>query len=618
MSGLVPVVIGTAGHVDHGKTSLVRRLTGVDTDRLAEEQRRGLTIDLGFAAFPLPSGRVAGVIDVPGHERFLKNMLAGVGGMDLVLLVVAADDGVMPQTREHLAILELLGLPPGLIVMTKIDLAGPELVELAEADIREGLSGTAWSEAPILPVSSVTGEGLEALVAAIDARTARPSSRPAAAPVRLAVDRVFVRQGFGTVVTGTLTAGTLREGMALVLEPGGHRVRVRGLQVHGDAMPEVPAGHRVAVNLAVTGNPEVARGHWLLDPDTLGPSEVLDVRLSAAGHEVRHGERVRVHHGTREVLARVALHEGEVLAQGGACLAQLLLEQPLWADFGDRVVLRHYDPGYVKAGATVVAPMGQRLRRRDRTGWARLAAAAEERWPERIALTLGEGGWEPLSQASARAMVPAHARGEVLAQLIGAGQWLPVSAGGLHPDRMGDLAAVLDGLWDQLPAHRRLLRREEIQARIPAQAGVLGEVLARIPGWTAVGRWLVPGGKARTAPDWVGAAWGSIRAAAGTQQGLVDRGEVLRGQPPEWSDLLDEAAVLGEWLDLGQDIMVRPEDWDVWKERVRSAIPDAAGASTAAIREALGLSRRFIVPLLEALDARGHTRRQGDLRQWVG
>ncbi|MBM3260603.1 MAG: selenocysteine-specific translation elongation factor [Candidatus Sericytochromatia bacterium] len=617
MSGLVPVVIGTAGHVDHGKTSLVRRLTGVDTDRLVEEQRRGLTIDLGFAAFALPSGRVAGVIDVPGHERFLKNMLAGVGGMDLVLLVVAADDGVMPQTREHLAILELLGVAPGLIVMTKVDVAGPDLVELAEADIREGLTGTSWVDAPVHPVSSVTGEGLDALVAAIDARTASPSVRPAEAPVRLAVDRAFVRQGFGTVVTGTLTAGTLREGMALVLEPGGYKARVRGLQVHGASVGDVVAGHRVAVNLALTGNPGVDRGHWLLAPETLAPSDVLDVRLATSGHEVRHGQRVRIHHGTREVLGRIALAAGEVLPEGSGCLAQLLLEQPLWADFDDRLVLRHYDPGYVVAGATVLAPGGHRLRRRDRSGWARMAAAAEGRWADRVASALAERGWEPLSPAEAAAMVPSRAREDLVASLVSAGRWLPVASGGLDPDRVRVLGERVETLWRDLPAHRRLLRREEIQACVPARAGILGELLARLPSWTSVGRCLVPGEGPRTASAWVAEAWTIIHEVASAHHGLLDRGEVLRDRPSAWQDLLDEAIVLGEWLDLGQEILVRPADWEAWCVRVRAAMPGEAGVSTASIRETLGLSRRYVVPLLEAMDARGHTRRQGELRLWL-
>ncbi|MEB3298149.1 MAG: selenocysteine-specific translation elongation factor [Candidatus Sericytochromatia bacterium] len=613
----VPIVIGTAGHVDHGKTSLVRQLTGVDTDRLIEEQRRGLTIDLGFAAMTLPSGRVASVVDVPGHERFLKNMLAGVGGMDLVLLVVAADDGVMPQTREHLLILELLGLPAGLIVMTKTDLAGEDLRELAEGDIREGLRGTSWAEAPLFPVSNVTGEGLEPLIREMDERTGARVSRPAGGSVRLAVDRVFVRQGFGTVVTGTLTSGTLREGAALVLEPGGHRVRVRGLQVHGEALSEVPAGHRVAVNLATTGTPEVVRGHWLLAPDTLVSSEVLDVHMLAAAHDVRHGERVRLHHGTREVFGRVALAEGTRLPAGAAGLGQLLLEQPLWADFGDRLVLRHYDPGYVVGGARVVAPAGQRLRRRDQQGWARLAAAADGRWHDRLAIVLVDRGWTPLSVEEARAMVPADHRSGIPADLEAKDLWLSTAHGGLHPGRLDELDGLLRKLLAELPAHRRLIRREELQGRVRVQASVLGEMLARLPDWEVRGRWIVPSGTERRVPDEVTVAWERIQALAVPYRGLLDRGEAQREAPPIVADLLDEALALGDWLDLGQDILVHRTEWEAWQARVREVLAGQGGTSTAAIREALGLTRRFIVPLLEAMDARGLTRRNGESRQWV-
>ncbi|HEY9722187.1 MAG TPA: selenocysteine-specific translation elongation factor, partial [Oscillatoriaceae cyanobacterium] len=303
MSEHLPLIIGTAGHVDHGKTTLIRALTGVDTDRLEEEKRRGMTIDLGFAPFKLSSGRLAGVVDVPGHEKFLKNMLAGAGGMDLVLLVVAADDGVMPQTREHLEILSLLHIPSGLVVVTKTDLVDPELLELALDDIAMALEGTFLEGAPMLPVSAPNGEGLPELLAAIEKTVGESPRKDATRPARMPIDRVFVKQGFGTVVTGTLFAGTLREGDTVAVSPAGLESRVRSLQVHGEKRSEAVAGQRVAVNLAGLEKQALGRGDWLLAPGAARASTLLDVQLEVlpGAKPLAHRSRVRLYHGTAEL-----------------------------------------------------------------------------------------------------------------------------------------------------------------------------------------------------------------------------------------------------------------------------------------------------------------------------
>ena len=302
------IVIGTAGHIDHGKSSLVLALTGTDPDRLKEEKDRGITIDLGFAHWEAPGLSVA-FIDVPGHERFVKNMLAGVGGLDAVMLVVAADESVMPQTREHFAICRLLQVPAGLVVLTKVDAVEREMIDLVRADVQELVAGSFLDGAPMLPVSARTGEGLDALRAALREIGAAAAGRREDGPARLPVDRVFSMRGFGTVVTGTLVTGGLEVESAATVLPGDRPVKVRGLQVHGARVPRAVAGQRVAVNLGGVDTADVLRGQTIAPAGAFSSTRVVDVRIELLGAAkgVRHGARLRFHQGTSEVLGRVAV-----------------------------------------------------------------------------------------------------------------------------------------------------------------------------------------------------------------------------------------------------------------------------------------------------------------------
>ena len=337
------IIVGTAGHIDHGKTSLVRALTGVDADRLPEEKRRGITIDLGFAELDLGDLRV-GFVDVPGHERFVKNMLAGAHGIDLVALVVAADEGVMPQTREHFDICRLLGVGAGLIVVTKIDTVDEELLELVRAEVEELIEGSFLAGAPVLPVSARTGAGLEELKAALREAARRVPPRSAESVARLPVDRAFTMRGFGAVVTGTLVAGEVAEGDEMELLPAGGRVRVRGLQVHGQQVARASAGQRTAVNLGGIEAAAVERGMVLAPADRLRPTQIVDARvdvLPTASRALRTRARVRVHAGAAEALARVrVLEEGGEVAPGESGYAQLRLESPVVVLPGERFTIR--------------------------------------------------------------------------------------------------------------------------------------------------------------------------------------------------------------------------------------------------------------------------------------
>ena len=365
-----PLILGTAGHIDHGKTTLVKALTGIDTDRLEEEKKRGISIELGFAQFELPSGQKLGIVDVPGHERFVKNMLAGATGIDIVLLVVAADDSVMPQTEEHLAIVDLLGIKEGVIALTKADLVDEDWLPLVEEEIRGVISKTSLKDAPIVPVSGKTGMGLERLKEVIDEIAQNILPRKDKAPFRLPVDRVFTMSGAGTVVTGTLWSGEIHPDDKVHVYPADKEARVRNVQVHGSKEGTAIAGQRVALNLVGLEKDDIERGDVVLAPGFLTPSFMLDGQfklLESAPKELKNRTRVRVHHGTSEVLGRVVLTDREVLKPGETAFVQLRLEQPVIPKYNDNFVIRSYSPVQTIGGGRILDshPVKFRLAQKD-------------------------------------------------------------------------------------------------------------------------------------------------------------------------------------------------------------------------------------------------------------
>ncbi|TBV81866.1 MAG: selenocysteine-specific translation elongation factor [Desulfobulbaceae bacterium] len=361
------IVLGTAGHVDHGKTSLVRALTGIDTDRLKEEKARGITIELGFAFLDLPCGHRLGIIDVPGHERFVRNMVAGAAGIDLVALVVAADEGIMPQTREHFEICRLLGIKQGLVIISKKDLVEPDWLELVQDDVREFLQGSFLEGAPMLTVSSLgDGEGIKAVIATLDQMVAAGDFREAHGPFRLPVDRVFTMKGFGVVVTGTSISGRIALGDEVTFYSRRIRGKIRGIQVHGQMRNEVEAGYRTAINVQGVDLTEIRRGDVLATPECLEPSFVFDadfLYLSTNLKNLKNRRRVRVHIGTAELMGRLALLEDENLAPGDEAAIQLLLEEPVSAWPGDHYVVRGYSPVYTIGGGVIHNCVARKRRR---------------------------------------------------------------------------------------------------------------------------------------------------------------------------------------------------------------------------------------------------------------
>ena len=359
-------ILGTAGHVDHGKTSLIRSLTGIETDRLKEEKQRGITIELGFAYLDLPCGHRLGIVDVPGHEKFIRNMVAGAAGMDLVAFIIAADEGIMPQTVEHFEICKLLGVRDGLIVLTKKDLVEPDWLDMVREEVREFFKGSFLENTPIVAVNAVTGEGVDEIVRILDAKVRAMDFQEEFGPFRMAVDRVFTMKGFGTVITGTSLSGRIETGAELIFYPGGLTAKIRGIQVHGQEVQLAEAGHRTAINLQGIEKEEINRGDVAATPGSLLTTTLLDAGfhyLASGGKELKNRTQVRVHIGTREIVGRLVLLEDDMLAPGMDTHVQLSLQEPVAVWPGDHFVVRSYSP-ITTIGGGIILNAAPRKRKR--------------------------------------------------------------------------------------------------------------------------------------------------------------------------------------------------------------------------------------------------------------
>jgi selenocysteine-specific elongation factor len=606
----------------------VRALTGTDPDRLPEERARGITIDLGFAHAELGEGVVASFVDVPGHERFVRNMLAGAHGIDAVLLVVAADESVMPQTREHFQICRLLGVPRGLVALTKCDLADRESQALAAMETAELVAGSFLAGAPVLRVSARTGEGLLELRAALLALAQAAPARPAHGVLRLPIDRVFTMRGFGTVVTGTLVAGTLSVGDEVEALPAGLRARVRGLQVHGDAVERAAAGTRTAVNLAGVETDELARGFVLVRPGSLRATSMLDVELGLLpdAKPLRSGARVRAHLASAEVLARVRLLEAGPLEPGGSALGQLRLEQQAVAGRGDRLVIRSYSPPATIGGAVVLDPLPPKRRTRDRAGLERLRdAPGLAQAAQALVEQAGTAGIEsPL--LAARLTVEAAELEAALAGSpglvrLGPDPTLVLAHGAIR--RLA--AATLEGLatFHRENPLRPAMPREELRARVfgAARAAVLERVAGE----------LAASGHVRLLPDALALVGHEVRLSAGEEEArrvLVAAAQAgglagfeiapLASASRTDAALLERVArvLLRERVlaRVGEALLVDREQLETLKLRVRERFPPGSRIEVAAFKELTGLTRKHAIPLLEYLDRERVTRRAGNAR----
>lgn len=636
-SSVRDVIIGTAGHIDHGKTALVRALTGIDTDRLPDEKRTGMTIDLGFA--PLDLGPVrAGIVDVPGHERFIKNMVAGATGVDLALLVVAVDDSVMPQTLEHLETLELLGVTEGVIALTKTDLATPEQVGAVEEEIREWVAGTAFEGKDIVPVSVVTGRGLEALRAKLTDLVHRARQRPPGEVFRLPVDRAFTISGAGTVVTGSVLSGMVRVGDTVEVLPLRRRVRVRGIQRHDEPQEEARAGQRAALNLAGIDYQELSRRYELATPGYLEPASTLEVHvqcLAGAAQSFRLRSSVHLCLGTGDVLARIVPLEDDELKPGRKGLAQIHTEQPVVAEHGQRFILRSTGTGRVVGGGRVLRPVSRKRRRRDTAGNRSLHVLADGDAGTRLAETLRLAGTQPTSPLPLcrDAGIAPSKLPELLAALEAAGEVVSVSAGGRRVPLHKDTVQRLERLCCRLA--REYQAAHPLEPGIPeAQLSSQAAPMLPEPLWPAIRDRLMTRGLLKRTNDRLATPDFEVHLSPAARR-LKDacRNEIHEGwfSPPAESDLplpanttpADRRAVLellqleGEIVKIAGDLWMNAAALKQAQTRIADEVRRTGPLSVAQIRDLLRTSRRYAVPLCEYLDHVRFTRRVGDLRTLV-
>jgi selenocysteine-specific elongation factor len=619
------LVLGTAGHVDHGKTALVKALTGVDTDRLKEEQLRGISIELGFAELRLGDDIVLGVVDVPGHERFVRQMVAGAGGVDLAVLIVAADEGVMPQTVEHLEILASLGVKGGVIVLTKSDLVDEVIAAVVAEEVRDLARGTFLETAPAVAVSSVTGAGLAELRRVLREEAERLPPRVRTGPFRLPVDRVFTLPGVGVVVTGTCWSGAVAPGDILAAEPGGLKVRVREVQAHGAVVPEGGSGQRLALALHGVKKEDLTRGDQIVTPQAVTPGSRLDARVTLVPHwrgTLRNRQRLHVHHAGREVLGRVLLLDsdelgGEDTAMPRAGLVQLVLEAPLVALPDDRFVLRFYSPVTTVAGGRVLGVDAPTRRRHD-PGAIDTLAVREQGEPAAVfRQALSEAGAAGL----AREAVAAHA---------GDAEAVAVVDRLYHRDVLADLSAriaILVADYNRRFPLRLGIPKEEARRRVDFPGGraewvALCEVLAPLGGWVVAGD--------RIAPSAEGPPLTPALARAAAR-----REEALRAYGLQWPGLegfrealaaeavpgLSEEEFLKHLVDhdravqAGSDYYVATQPFADLVAMLRGHFAVGPELTFARFRELSGLSRKLGIPMLEHLDQVGLTVRIGDSRR---
>jgi len=630
------IVLGTDGHLDHGKTALVTAPTGVDTDRLQEEKRRGITIELGFTSLQLPSGPQLGIVDMPGHEKFIDHMVAGASGIDLVLLVVAADEGVMPQTVEHLEICRLLGIQAGLVVLTKADLVDEEMLSLAEEDVRDLVRGTFLEDGPVVPFSAVTGEGSEALLRELDRIAAGYTDRRSDGPVRLPIDRVFTMKGFGTVVTGTLLDGVLRVGAAVDILPSGQRAKIRGIQVHNRPVTEASAGCRTAVNLQGIEKSMIQRGEVLAEPGRFPRSHRVYVFLQ---YEPQHPRplqdrfRVMVHWGTSRAFGRVRLLAGpEPMEPGKTGFAQIQTESPLFPVFGDRLIVRDFSTNQTLGGGIVLDPHAVKFKAKHKAELLpRLERLRREDPGDRVLYALWKSGrqgaplrelmlWTRLGQEATREIVRGLARS---GQLVEADPEQPLYLSG---DTVG---AIEDGVREQIrlyheknPLQSGMPKEEAGGAlRDPPPERVLGYVLSRL---AERGEIVVDKDRVRLARHRIrlseeherlrGRIREIFRDSGAMPPAVKELAEQLGAGEPGLRPLLEYLTGAGELVKVSETLYFDAGVLEELKARLLEHLQHHGEILAADYKTLSGTTRKYTIPLLEYFDRTRLTLRLGDRR----
>ncbi len=638
-------VIGTAGHIDHGKSVLVEALTGVHPDRLKEEQERGITIDLGFAPLELSNGLRAGIIDVPGHERFVKNMVAGASGIDFVILVVAADDGVMAQTREHLQILRLLDIPDGLVVITKADLAEPGFVELVAEEIGELAEGTCLEGKPILSVSAKTGQGLDHFRQELESALTRVPHRSADGPFRMPIQRVFSKEGFGTVTTGVPISGRLKIGDSGEIHPLGVCGRVKGMHAYKHKISEAVAGHSTAVNFSGIERAQVSRGMVVTTPGIFRPSNLLTVflrHISDAPYPLKHRAPVRFHAGTAEILGRVLLLEDDRLAPDSETFAQILLDEPTVLCPGDRFILRHQSPVVTLGGGVVLDNVPQKRKRRNSEVLEELrerkGAGRDDRALMEVILFRSPCPKKIGELAAELGVLPERVR-TLAERLRKKGKTLALKEEEVYLSKhlfeiIEDLVRKdLAAFFEEHPALGSI-ERPELRGRLERVSG-MGWVKGNVEGLfealvtlmekqgvleCRANHVMLSGRKVKLDEKWSTFAEKiEIEITAGElappmREQIVEKVEI---PPKALKEVLRYLVDANKIVEISASLYVSRTAFEGAREKVKAMFAQQAEWTTSDIRKELGISRKYVVPLVEAFDRMGFTRRVGDKRQLV-
>jgi selenocysteine-specific elongation factor len=626
------VVLGTAGHIDHGKTALIKALTGVNTDRLKEEKERGITIELGFASLQLPSGLRVGVVDVPGHERFVKHMVAGAWGIDIVALIVAADEGIMPQTREHLDICRLLNVKKGLVVITKTDLADAELIQLVEEEVKDFVEGTFLEGEEIISVSSLTGHGIEDLIKALDRLSQETEERPTDGLFRLPIDRVFVMKGFGAVVTGTMVSGRVEVGGTVQILPSGHEAKVRGIQLHNQAIQEARAGQRAALNLQGLEKAEIRRGEVVCHPGTLKPTQILDgelQHLKSAPRPLRNRVQQRFHIGTSLVPARIILLDREELKPGERCMAQFRLDAPIVAVPQDRFVIRGSSAVQTLAGGTVLDNHPPRHRRLNPQVIEELTLLRDGKLDRSLTYLVRQSGHEGLSFSELWGRVGSVSSDQLqqtLDRLVQVNEIVPVGSEGaryihshLYASLKEAIAECLRDFHSKSPMALGL-SKEELKTKLPASTGarlfqmLLQEMIETDHVVVEKEKIRLSGHQISVREDVLEELEGIIRNGELSPPSVKDVGERSSMEQQELKNHLEILVNRGKLIRLKGDLYFHSEAILRLREALLGFIRTHGEITTPQFKDLTQVSRKFAIPLLEYFDSAKVTIRVGDKR----
>ena len=622
------IIIGTAGHVDHGKTALIKALTGIETDRIKEEKKRGITIELGFAYLDLPDGEKAGIIDVPGHEKFVKNMLAGAGGIDLALLVVAADEGFMPQTREHLGILSLLNISEGIIVVTKKDMVDEDWLEIVCDEVRQEVQGSFLENAQIIPVSSYTGEGIEqlrqAIFTMIDQKT---QIKNLDVPFRIPVDRIFSVEGFGTVITGTLIEGTMKVGDPVTVYPSRIESRIRNLQVHSQNVQEAYAGQRVAVNLAGLKKTDLNKGDVIAVPDSMHTTMMIDIHLTVlkdCDREIRNATRLHLYHGARDILCKIVLLDRDSVGAGESCYAQLRLEEEIAVKTGDRFVLRFYSPVETIGGGVILDSNPFKHKRNDATVLESLKLKEGGSDREKISAALRDysARFETLDFLQIQTGIPKEQFEQQINKLIKDKVAFRVSDNVvIHTDylnRLKDSAVKLLESYHKENPLREGMKKDEFRNKLIkyedisvvdkiTDSLVNRKVLKYVNNCVALADFEVQqdnnqqeienaflqGGFSPESPDQIAARFPKVKNFKQVLESLVNTGKLVRVE---------------------EKILLHADSYNKALTLAKEHVDQNGQITLAEMRDLMGASRKFAVAVLEYWDKRGITKKVGDAR----